>query len=117
MSADESALPPPDPAEGEAALIQADEARTAASNELSEGSLTLEELFAQVDEEGPRKQLGHMHLRHALVALPHIGETRADEILETVGLEGDRHLDTVGSHEQESLLEEASKYEPAPEAE
>ncbi len=106
-----SPLPAPDPAEGAAAESQAAEARSSALGELSEGDLTLEELFRAVDDEEPAHQLGHIHVRAALLALPQIGETRADEILEAVGLEGDRHLDTIGSLEQEALLAEVAQHQ------
>jgi hypothetical protein len=104
-------LPPPNPEEGAAAEAQAAEARRSALDELTAGSLTLGELFDEVELEDPKRQLGHIHLRAALLALPHIGETKADEIIAAVNLERDRHLDTIGVEQQahlERLVADAS---------
>jgi len=103
-----SQLPPPDPAEGAAAEAQAAEARANALAELSAGSLTLAELLVQVEGEEPHHQLGHIHVRAALLALPHIGEVRADEVLASLGLEPGRHLASLGREQQVLLCENAA---------
>lgn len=114
MSADEirSPLPPPDPAVGNEANQQASQARRSALQELTDGSITLEELFTAVDQEEPHHQLGHMHLRAALLALPHVGEKRADAILEAVEVEGDRHIDTIGTRQQAAIISLVESYQP-----
>jgi hypothetical protein len=97
-----SNLPPPDPAVGEAANVAAGAARDAAEASLKDGSLDLAGLFSQERaEEGT--QLGHMNIKRALIALPHIGEVKADEILANLGIEGSRNLDTLGNHQREEL--------------
>jgi transposase len=106
-------LPEPDPAVGAEAMSQAAEARRTATRELEEGALTLEELLVQVDEEDS-DQLGHMHVRHALLALPHIGEVRADRILAEAGVDGMRHLASLGSRQAEHLVELAALYQGQP---
>lgn len=96
-------LPEPDPAQGAAAEAQATEARRTALRAVTFGSVTLAELFAQIDTEEPKHQLGHIHLRSALLALPHIGEVKADEIIAALNLTRDRHLDTIGSEQRAKL--------------
>lgn len=100
-----SQLPPPDPAEGAAAEAQAAEARASALAELTAGSLTLAELLVQVEGEEPKHQLGHIHVRAALLALPHIGTVKADELLAGLSLEPDRHLASLGSEQARLLCE------------
>lgn len=99
-------LPPPDPAEGAAAEAQAAEARASALAELTAGSLTLAELFAQVDAEEPKHQLGHIHVHAALLALPHIGEVRAGQLLDDIGVPYSRHLAALGDAQQRWLVTE-----------
>jgi S13-like H2TH domain len=99
-------LPAPDPAVGSAAAKKANDDRAAVTVQLREGTMTLAELFETVEaEESDHYIVGHMHLRHALLALPHIGETRADEIIADLGLEGDRHLAAVGVQQQAALIQ------------
>ena len=104
----DTALPPPDPAAGEAAEQKADQARAAATEQLKAGTMTLEELFQASDAETEQREIGHMHVKHALEALPKIGETKADEILRNLNIPGDRHLDTLGSHERTQLIQSTS---------
>jgi hypothetical protein len=103
-----SSLPPPDPAAGEQAAQAAEAARRDVESQLSSGSLDLTGLFAMNEQErtagGPR-HVGHMHLRAALLALPHIGEKKADEILTEVSIPADRHIDDIGTQEQQKLSE------------
>jgi hypothetical protein len=98
-----SNLPPPDPAAGNAANVAAGEARDAAEASLKDGSLDLTGLFAQVDAETEHHQLGHMNIKRALVALPHIGDITADEILADLEIEGSHNLDALGPHQREAL--------------
>lgn len=105
-------LPPPDPEQGAAAESQAAEARASALEALTEGAITLQDLFARVVAEEPHRQLGHIHVRAALLSLPHIGEKRADEILDALGIPPHRHLDAIGTRERELVYEAISKYEP-----
>jgi hypothetical protein len=97
-------LPTPDPAEGAAAEAHAAQARRSALAAVSAGSVTLAELFDQVEAEEPKHQLGHIHLRAALLALPHIGEIRADRILDEAGLASDTHLAELGIHQRAGLI-------------
>jgi len=103
-------LPTPDPAEGEAAAAAANEARASVSAQLTAGTLDLTGLFGQVDEEkgegDPHYIIGHMHARHALIALPHIGEVKADKILDDLGIKHDEHLAEIGA-DQRVALEQA----------
>jgi ribosomal protein S13 len=46
-----------------------------------------------------------MHLRGALIALPKIGEVKADSILDELGWSADRHIDTLGVNQREQLIE------------
>jgi hypothetical protein len=106
---DEGTVKPPlDPAAGTAANVAAGAARDAAEASLKDGSLDLVGLFAQERaEEGT--QLGHMNIKRALVALPHIGDVRADEILASLGIEGGRNLDTLGAHQREAIEQAVSE--------
>jgi hypothetical protein len=106
-------LPTPDPEQGAAAEAQAAEARRSALDELRVGSLTLAELFDEVEHEDPKHQLGHIHVRAALLALPHIGEVKADEIIAALNLTRDRHLDTIGLEQQFKLEELVAEVEPS----
>jgi len=103
-----SPLPAPDPAEGEAAEKAAAAARATASANLTAGTLDLAGLFAAVDQEktAGKYVLGHMHAKHALVALPKIGDVKADEILDGLGIKHEEHLDVLGA-EQRRALEQA----------
>lgn len=101
-------LPPPNPAAGGAAEAQAAEARRNALQAITDGSLTMDELFAQIEQEEPHHQLGHIHVRALLLALPHIGETKADELLREVGIEASRHLASLGSEQRTVLAENAA---------
>ena len=102
-------LPAPDPSEGEAAEAAAAAARKTASDNLTAGTLDLAGLFAAVDNEKTAGHyvLGHMHAKHALVALPKIGEVKADTILDGLGIKHDEHLDVLGA-EQRRALEQAA---------
>lgn len=103
-----SPLPAPDPAEGEAAEAAANKERDEAVEALSGGSYTLAELFENVDKEGEHHVLGHMHVRAALLALPGIGDVKADAILSDLGIEGSEHLDVLGSDERAAIIEAAT---------
>jgi hypothetical protein len=106
--------PTPDPEVGQQAAQEAAAARQDIESQVSDGSLTLTDVFQMSEqEEGDSHRIaGHIHLRAVLLALPHIGEVKADEILSEVGLEGDRHIDTLGSHEVEKLEEAISTHQP-----
>ena len=97
-------LPPPDPAQGGTAEQESAQARRSFLDAISEGSLTTGEAFTQVDEEGPHHQLGHTHLRAFLLAHPKIGDTHADEILESLGLDGGEHIDELGGNQQAAVI-------------
>src|SRR5438132_797059 len=99
-----STLPPPNPEQGAAAAKKANEARSNILDAMKAGNMDMESLFRLVDDEGLEHILGHIHLRTALLALPHIGEKRAWDILDQLGLEPHRHLDALGSHQRESIL-------------
>lgn len=107
-------LPPPDPAQGAAAEAQATEARRTALQVLTAGSLTLTELFAQVDAEDPHHQLGHIHARAMLLALPHIGEVKADEILDGLGIPHSEHIDVLGVLQRAALVQAVIDKSPKP---
>ena len=96
-------LPAPDPAAGSAANKAASVARHAVGLGLADGTLTLDDVWAQVDAEGDHKPVGHIHLRALLLDLSHIGEVKADEVLAQLGLEGTRHIVTLGTIEREAL--------------
>lgn len=98
--------PVPDPAVGHAAETAADEARRAAEQSLKDGSLDLAGLFSQVDAEDDAgtRTYGHMHIRAALLALPHIGDVKANKILDELGIKHDEHLDVLGSQERQDII-------------
>lgn len=107
-------LPTPDPAQGAAAEAQAAEARRTALDAVTAGSLTLDELFAQVDAEDPHHQLGHIHARALLLALPHIGEVKADEILDGLGIKHDEHIDVLGGQQRAAIGQAVTDHSPQP---
>lgn len=98
-----STLPPPDPAEGNAASVAASEARDAAEQQLKSGTLDLPGLFAAADAETGHHTIGHMHVKAALLALPHIGEVRSARILDDLGIKHDEHLDVLGAEQRQAL--------------
>lgn len=94
--------PTPDPAEGSTANEEVSAARRDVETQLGDGSLSIDDLRQMSEAEattGSHRVVGHMHIRAALLALPHIGETRADEILDEVGVDGSRHIDDLGTHQ------------------
>lgn len=105
-----------DPNVGAAAESAAEQARRDARQALTDGGLNLHGLFEMADqekdEEGSRV-IGHMHLRGALLALPWIGETKADAVLEECGLEADRHVASLGSHQRDQIILAVDKLLPA----
>lgn len=105
------ALPPPNQQEGTTAHAMAEQGRADLRAALSSGDMTLDGLFAAVDaEDGPGGRIaGHMHIHSALLALPKIGEKRADAILTKMGWSHDRHVDTLGVRQREKLVEAVSE--------
>lgn len=105
-------LPAPDPAEGQAAASQAAAARRDFSEALSNGEMSLLGLFEMAGDETANQQTerpaGHMHIRAALLALPKIGEKTADRILSEVGIQGDRHIDSIGTQQRDALTRAVS---------
>lgn len=111
VEAPETELPPPDPEEGAQAEKEAAAARAAALDEVTEGTIDLEELFAQVeDEEPPEHVLGHIHVKAALLAVKGIGEKTAQGILTELEIEGDHHLAMLGPDQQAALIEKAAEH-------
>lgn len=96
---------PVDQAQGTESASEAAQARRDIEGQLTDGSLTLTDLFQMSDAEtgDSHRTVGHMHLRAALLALPGIGEVKADAILAEVGIKGDRHIDSLGSKQREKL--------------
>lgn len=114
-----SNLPTPDPAEGRAASEEAAQARRDAEEALRSGTMRLEALFTQVDaesEEQGHKVYGHMHLRAALLALPFIGEKKANEILDNLGLAHDVHLAQLGDNQRQAVIQAVIDHSPATES-
>jgi hypothetical protein len=107
---------PLDPREGEMANEEVSAARRDIEGQLADGSLGLADLF-EMNESEPRGEshriVGHMHLRAALLSLDGIGEVKADEILDEVGLEGDQHIDTLDSDDQARLVEAVGARQPS----
>jgi hypothetical protein len=104
-------LPPPNPAVGEAAAEEAAAARRDVETQLKDGTLKLTDVVQMSEAEattGSRRVAGHMHLRAVLLALPRIGEKHADEILGVVGVEGSRHVDSLGPHQVEAIEAEVA---------
>lgn len=98
-------LPPPDQPGATAAAQAANKARDAAESALKDGTLDLAGLFAQVDAETGNPVIGHMHVKAALVALPGIGEVKAEAILAEVGVPAGEHLDVLGVNQRAALTE------------
>lgn len=108
-------LPEPDPAAASLANEEVSAARRDIETQLADGSLTTDDVFQMSESEatsGAHRVVGHMHVRAMLLALPGIGETRADEILDEVGIEGDRHVDTLGVDEQEEIAAAVAARQP-----
>ena len=111
--------PPVDPTAGEEANEVAAQARRDLEAELSSGNATLEDVFEQSDTErdsvgdagAPHRPIGHMHIGAALLALPNIGETHTDQILNSAGLTRDRHIDSLGDDERTDLLDLVEAYD------
>lgn len=97
-------LPAPDQPAATAAAAAANAARDSVVAQLSAGTMTLDSLFSLVDGE-TKPVLGHMHLRAALIALPKIGEVKADKIIADLGLKSDEHLDVLGSQQRKAIAE------------
>lgn len=102
-----STLPPPDPAAGEQAAAAAEDARDQVELQLSQGQLDLAGVFSQLDAETGtgHHQIGHMHARALLLALPKIGEKRANEILDGLGIAHDEHIDVLGANQRQALID------------
>lgn len=101
-------LPPPDPEAGGLAESEAEQGRRDLEAAMQSGELSLAGLFdasGQESEEHGHRIAGHMHLKRALLALPHIGEIRANEILDALNLDGGEHIDQVGTQQQAALVE------------
>lgn len=98
-----SPLPPPDPAAVNAAAQAAAQAREAVEEQLTAGTLDLAGLFAQVDAETDHHVIGHMHVRAALLALPKIGDVKANAILDWLGIKHDEHIDVLGATQRQDL--------------
>ena len=111
-----SNLPTPDPAVGHAASLAAEEARDGVEANLKSGTVDLSGVFQQVDAEGTKHVVGHMHARAALLALPHIGETKANEILDGLGIKHDEHLDALGSSQRAAIIQAVADHSPTPPA-
>lgn len=94
-----------DQAEGTTAASETATARREIEGQLADGTLTLDDLFEMGDGESgdSHRVIGHMHVRAALLALKGIGEVKADAILKEVGIDGDRHVATLGSNQREQL--------------
>ena len=100
-------LPTPDQAAAEKAAQAAATARQDLEAQLTAGTLTLEGLFQQSEAEpkgDSHRVVGHMHVKAALVALPNIGDTKADAILATLGMDHDKHIDALGTTEQSAII-------------
>ncbi len=110
-----SSLPPPDPAEGNAASVAANLARHEAFLALANPDETydLAEFFARVEAEEPKHVLGHAHIIRVLEALPHIGYHRSREILNELGIEHLEHVDVLGPNQKNAILNAVAEYDPA----
>ena len=113
---EETDIPPPvNPEIGEIANEEATQARRDIEANLTNGNITLEDVFQLADnekaEDSPHRIVGHMHIGAALLALPHIGETNTDNILNTVGLTRDRHIASLGDNERDDLLDLVEAYD------
>jgi hypothetical protein len=102
-----------DQAEGSTAASETATARRETLGQVSDGSLGLEDLFQMADsEEGDSgRVIGHMHIRAALLALPGIGDKKADAILDDVDVEGDRHIATLGSNQRDQLVAAVAEHQ------
>jgi hypothetical protein len=102
-----------DQAEGTTASSETATARREALGQVSDGSLALNDLFQMADSESgdSGRVIGHMHIRAALLALPGIGEKKADAILTEVDVEGDRHIATLGSNQRDQLVQAVAEHQ------
>lgn len=102
-----------DQGEGSAAAATAAQARRDALAAVSSGDVDLQGIFAQADNEVGQtsgRVFGHLHLRAVLLALPHVGEKRADEIMAGLGVTGDTHVAHLGSSQRQYLQEAVARY-------
>lgn len=109
----EGAAPPPlNQEEGSETASETAQARREIEGQLADGSLTLADLFEMNEEEtgDSHRTVGHLHVRAALLALKGIGEKKADAILAEVGIEGDRHIASLGSNQAEQLVAAAAEH-------
>jgi hypothetical protein len=102
-----------DQAEGTTAASDQAQARRELLAQASDGSLTLDDLFQAADQEdsGDHRIAGHIHLRAALLALPGIGDAKADAILEEVGVDGEKHLAAVGARQRKQLADAVQEHQ------
>lgn len=100
-------LPPPNQREGATAHSEAEAGRREMKKALSTGGMTLQGLFDASDseEKGQPKIAGHMHLRAALLALPKIGDKKANKILDGLGLAHDTHVAKVGKRQRKAVIQ------------
>ncbi len=97
-----SDLPSPDQAAASEAASEAAHARSDALREVSAGTLTLAGLYERINVE-ERPVLGHIHVRAALLAHPHIGDVKADAIIEALGVKPGEHLERLGSRQRDMI--------------
>jgi signal recognition particle GTPase len=93
------------PAQREAALAKAAEARRARAelkDKLKMGSLTLNELFDQADESDT---VGKMKVLAVLESLPGVGKVRARKVMQEIGIADTRRVRGLGEQQRKALLE------------
>lgn len=100
------ALPPSlTPEQRQAALAKATEARRERAElkeKLKQGSIRLNELFAQADDDNIA---GKMKVVSVLESLPGVGKVKARRTMEEVGISDTRRLRGLGAQQREKLLE------------
>lgn len=93
------------PAQREAALAKAAEARRARAelkDKLKMGSLTLAELFGQA---GESDTVGKMKVLAVLESLPGVGKVRARKVMQEIGIADTRRVRGLGDQQRKALLE------------
>ena len=97
--------PPPISPEARAAALekaaQARRQRAELKEKLKMGSITLAELFDQVDDE----TIGKMKVLAVLESLPGLGKVKARRTMDEVGIADSRRVQGLGAHQRKALLD------------
>ena len=75
--------------------------RAAMREEMKSGKMTLGDVLARRSED----VVGGMRVKYVLESMPGIGKVRAKEIMDQIGIDGNRKVKGLGSRQETALLE------------